>query len=100
MIGKIFQAVGDRALGLLGRAEAKATGRKVPPRPAQDDDWPEGTEFDAAGRPVFVPASPAELLWNRLTGSSWVSKREWEDDMSQRCGRRVTWEDSGPGVQQ
>ena len=95
-------------MGLIQRLENRVVGKapkqpKGKGKPAADEfdepefdpaDYPDGTVFDGQGRPVFVPASAGELFWKRLTGSGWVSKQEWEADMSRRCGRKVTWEES------
>lgn len=115
MIVRALEVVGDWLRGGVGKLEARATGKPYQPKnyagagskgrggdefdEFDRDDWPDGTEFDAQGRPVFVPASAGELFWKRLLGTSWVSKQEWEADMSRRCGRPVKWEDSGPGTQ-
>lgn len=88
-LGKLVQGLEDRVVGRPPKV--------AQPAPAEDDDWPEGTVFDAQGRPVFIPDPGWKVGLRRLLGTSWVSRAEWEADMSRKCGRPVTWEDSGPG---
>lgn len=70
-LGKLVHGLEDRVVGKPPKAAR--------PAPGEDDDWPEGVGL------------------RRLLGTGWVSKAEWEADMSRKCGRPVTWEDSGPG---